>query len=148
MIVELLKTFIAVTIPENPLEPVNPVITSDGLIGVGATTFGTAVVVYPKPGFIIDTEVIIPLVMLAFAVAKIVDPIPNVIKSGAVKATPVLDIGEAIDNAVLEPTYPFPPSLIVIDWIVPPAETTAVKSAALGSTDSSNTIVPILFGFS
>ena len=71
-IVELLNTFIEVTMPLNPLEPVNPVINSCGVVGTGAITCGTIDVEYPIPPSLIVTEVMTPLVILPVAVATCV----------------------------------------------------------------------------
>ena len=142
--VELLNTFIEVTIPLNPLDPVNPVINSDGVVGTGAITLGTEALVYPSPGLVIVTEVIIPFVMLPVAIA--VDPIPIVPSPFMKVVIPV--VGIPTDKDVVVPTYPLPPLFTVIDSTVPPIETTADKLAACGVMDSSTTSTPILVGFS
>ena len=91
--------------------------------GRGAKTWGTAVNVYPKPGFVTVVPVIIPLVIDAVAVA--VAPTPDPIAWGA-----------EIEIEVVEPTYPLPPLVIESDDIVPAADTTAVNPAATGFVES------------
>ena len=44
--------------------------------GSGARTCGTAILVYPKPGFVIVVPVITPLVIDAVAVAVVPIPTP------------------------------------------------------------------------
>ena len=119
--------------PVNPLEPVNPVINSCGVVGTGAITCGTIDVEYPIPPSLIVTEVMTPLVILPVAVATCV-------------LIPVVGTPTEID--VVVPTYPSPPSFTIIDCTVPPTEITADKLATLGVIDSSTTNTPMSFGLS
>ena len=80
---------------------------------------------YPIPPLFIVTEVIIPLVMFAVAVA--VDPIPV-----AIPDTFIATGGWDIWTEVELPTYPLPPSTTEIDETVPAAETVAVNDATDG----------------
>jgi hypothetical protein len=77
-------------------------------------------VVYPKPGFVIDTVERDPFTMLIDAVAVI--PTPTLTDGGA-----------EILTVTADPTYPLPALLITRDEIVPAEETIAVTAADTGS---------------
>jgi len=62
--------------PSNPSTVV--IVSISSLIGFarGANTWGTADLVYPKPGFVTEALVITPFVIVAVAVAVVPTPTP------------------------------------------------------------------------
>ena len=117
---------IPVIIPLKPSTPVILVTFSYETFGNGTITCGGVRTLYPRPGLVIVTDVIIPAVIDAVAVAVV--PIP-------------IFLGEESFRSTDEPEYPLPPSLIVKDPIVPLEDTVAVIAAETGSAILS-TIIP------
>ena len=80
---------------------------------------------YPIPPLLMVTEVIVPFVIFAVAVA--VDPIPV-----ATGDTFIGTGGCEICTDVELPTYPLPPSTTAIAEIVPAVDTVALNDADIG----------------
>ena len=88
---------IPVTIPVNPEVLAIPLITSFGAVGIGAITCGGFDLVYPNPGFVTVTLVIIPAVI--FAVPR------------AIGLRPTLDIGVPVVGIPIEMEVVVPTSV-------------------------------------